>query len=66
LLPILPAASVVIGYSSVGQVCTAFAIGFILHFYLSRTPPFMRIVDFVLNLVAGLVTVFLVKVSHFF
>jgi len=58
------AARVLLGYHSVGQVLAGIALGTILHFYATRTPIFVRFIDFILNLLAGLLILFLIKANH--
>lgn len=56
-------AQIFIGYNSIGQVITGLVFGVILHFYLTRTPLFMRIVDVIINVILGVPIFLLVGVS---
>jgi len=64
ILLLVPAAQLCLGYYSIGQLLTAIGFGIALHFYTSRTPFFLRLIDIPLNLVAGVITLFLVKHHH--
>jgi len=65
VIPIVVCASrVLLGYHSIGQVLVGIAVGILLHFYATRTPIFIRFIDFLLNLLAGLLILFLMKASH--
>jgi hypothetical protein len=61
---LIPCTAVFSGISSAGQVLTGFAIAIPLHFYQTRTPQWLRIVDFIFNIIAGFVVLPLVK--HFY
>jgi len=65
VIPISVCASrVLLGYHSIGQVLAGIGVGIIIHFYATRTPIFVRFIDFLLNLLAGLLILFLMKASH--
>lgn len=59
-------AQVFIGYNSSGQVITGLVFGILLHFYLTRTPLFMRFLDIILNLLLGIPIFLIVGVSNNF
>jgi hypothetical protein len=62
LLPLLfAAAQVITGFYSIGQVVTGLAIGCVMHLLQTRTPGFVRIVEFALSLIGSVVAFVLVK-----
>lgn len=62
LLPLLfAAAQVITGFASIGQVLTGLAIGGVLHLLQTRTPGFVRVIEFSLSLVGTIVAFVLVK-----
>jgi hypothetical protein len=62
LLPLLfAAAQVITGFYSIGQVVTGLAIGGVMHLLQTRTPGFVRIVEFALSLIGSVVAFVLVK-----
>jgi hypothetical protein len=64
VMVLVPTSCVFVGISSVGQVITGFAIGFILHWYHTRTPLWVRFLDFIFAVISGFLTLPLVK--HFY
>ncbi|KAL0488516.1 hypothetical protein AKO1_015725 [Acrasis kona] len=63
VMVLVPSSCVFVGINSVGQVISGFFIGFVIHFYHSRTPFWLRLIEFVVALFCGLLTLPLVK--HF-
>lgn len=62
VLPLLfGAAQVITGFYSIGQVLTGLAVGGVLHLLQTRTPGFVRIIEFSLSLVGTVVAFVLVK-----
>jgi hypothetical protein len=51
------------GFDSVGQVFAGLIIGLVLHIYEIGSPIFMRLLDFLLTVVGGLITFILVRVK---
>jgi len=52
-------AAIASGQFSFGQSLVGIVFGVVLHFYSSRTPIFLRIIDFVATLIAGFVSILL-------
>jgi hypothetical protein len=64
ILLLAPVSAVFAGIASTGQVITSFAISLPLHIYQTRTPMWLRFLDFGFNLVGGFLVFPLVK--HFY
>jgi len=58
------AATVVAGQFSIGQVIVGVLFGVFIHFYTTRTPIFVRFVDFVATLIGGLVCLYVQKAHY--
>jgi hypothetical protein len=59
-----PLALIGLGFNSIGQVWTGLTIGIVLHFYLTRTPLFLRLIEILVNVCCGIITLFIV--GHFY
>jgi len=55
---------IAIGMHSFGQVLVGIIIGVALHFYSTRTPTFARVIDIVLNFIAGIITLVMTKQAY--
>jgi len=64
LMALVGAARVLVGVHSIGQVLAAVGVGLAIHFYGTRTPNYFRVLDVLLNLIAGLVVFFVTKHDH--
>jgi len=56
---IMWAVSIASGQYSFGQGMVGIVLGVVLHFYSTRTPMFLRIIDFFITLIAGFTIIFL-------
>eukprot|EP00026_Physarum_polycephalum_P012105 Phypoly_transcript_12378.p1 GENE.Phypoly_transcript_12378~~Phypoly_transcript_12378.p1 ORF type:complete len:357 (+),score=32.31 Phypoly_transcript_12378:60-1130(+) len=54
---VMGATSIVSGQYSFGQTIVGIVFGLVLHIYSIRTPIFMRIIDFIISLVAGFIAI---------
>jgi len=56
------AAPVVVGIASFGQALAGVGFALLLFFYVSFTPILFRVIDLVLNIIAGVIVFFVVKI----
>lgn len=60
-VPLYGAAEVVTGLYSIGQVLAGVGLGLLLHVYQTRTPAYLRLVEFLICLIGGVTALIVMK-----
>lgn len=60
---LIGAAQVITGQYSIGQALSGLGVGLVLHVFQTRTPVFLRPIEFIINIIGGVVALIVIKRS---